>query len=175
MSKVSSFPSSASQSQSSEDFSDVGCGESAGRRVVKQLDLYSAPAPVRREERAAGLRAMVKAIIYKDIKEEAPQRWFAGQLGIDESSASRKLNGRGDFNVNADDIALVMELPSALDLGNWYGAQLGQKPYEPRRVLTDREIITALRRIVIAMGPMGTKLIEEIAASLGVTPETVLR
>lgn len=126
------------------------------------------PTAPRREERADALRAVCKAIIAKH-KPDGAVRWFAAETGIDESTASRKLNGRGDYDLNCDDL----DLPGAIELGNWIAAQLGQKPLEPLRVVTEEEVAAAYRAEAREAGAMGEALTARVAARLGVNVASV--
>ena len=164
----------ASSPQSTQKISEVDCGGIAGRSVVKQLDLLSTPTAVRREERASAFRAVCKSIVYKDVPDE-PNRWFAGQLGIDESTTSRKLSGRGSYDIGGDEIAVILEMPSAIVLGNWIAAQLGQKPLEPLRVVTEEEVAAAYRAEAREAGALGEAMTARIAARLGVDVASVKR
>lgn len=172
MRKILPIVDAANSPQSTEIFSPVGCGEIGGRAVVKQLDLLSMPTAPRREERADALRAVCKAIIAKH-KPDGAVRWFAAETGIDESTASRKLNGRGDYDLNCDDLALILDLPGAIELGNWIAAQLGQKPLEPLRVVTEEEVAAAYRAEAREAGALGEAMTARVAARLGVSVASV--
>ena len=147
------------------------CVDVAGGNVRKQLVL---PSLVRREEIADDFRALIKVGIAEDVGFEE----FAGTLGIDKSTLSRRLNGKAGYaDVDPEMIAAIVEarLPTGVAIGNWIAQQYQCKPLEPLRTVTDAEILAAARAEAADSGALGEAFMQRVASRLGVDVVVVKR